>query len=350
MLFRSANDVVFKPHEGYTFTTDSTEGFSNTKFNLVSHGFFEGEKIYVFGTLSNGTTPSPVPEGEYFIYQCSSNSFRLKDASGNGINSTGNIYFAYSPEVILDRDRNFIQAGNFGLKTVDDLISSSNNQLVDKYWDVFYNPSNNNVRVFARLGNDIEQIQTSILSVDVISNETTQVINAGDPVYYAGKDLGTKMPKVGRALASVSSKMSAIGLANQSIQPGDRGSITILGETSKIDTTLISGLSSTPANNIGKVVFVGSNGGLTLLKPNSNSNVVQPIGILLVQDATDGSIMVNHPASFTDLPDLPENYIWAGATNDEIKLHYLSPTSFKRTYDAINDEWTFQLEIGRAHV
>ena len=68
-----------------------------------------------------------------------------------------------------------------------------------------------------------------------------------------------------------------------------------------------------------------------------------PIGILLVQDATDGSIMVNHPASFTDLPDLPENYIWAGATNDEIKLHYLSPTSFKRTYDAINDEWTFQL-------
>lgn len=339
----TGNDVVFKPHQGYTFTTDSIDGFSNTKFNITSHGFFDGEKIYVFGTLSNGTTPSPVPAGEYFVHQCTVNSFRLKDANGNTVNSTGNIYLAYSPEVILDRNRNFIQAGNFGLKTVNDLISSSSNQLEDKYWDVFYNPNNKNIRVFARLGNDVEQIQTSILSVDVMSGESSGTINPGDPVYYIGKDLATKLPKVGRAEASESNKMSAIGLANQSIAPGSRGSITILGEISGINTTTIDSLSVIPEDNIGKVVFVGSNGGLTLLKPNSNTNVVQPIGLLMRLDSTDGAIMVNHPSSFSAIPDLPEDYIWAGATNNEIKVHYLSPTSFERTYDSGTGIWTFRL-------
>lgn len=338
-----ANDVVFKPHELYTFTTESIDGFSNTRFNLTAHGFFEGEKIHVFGTLSDGTTPSPVPEGDYFIRDCTANSFRLKSLGGTNVSSTSNIYIAYSPEVIIDRDRNLIQAGNFGLKTVDDLISPTSNQIADKYWDVFYNPNNNNIRVFARLGNEVEQIQTSILSVDVINGETSEIINPGDPVYYLGKDFTTKLPKVGRAKASDAAKMSAIGLANMTLIPGARGAITILGEVSGIDTTTIGGLSPTPANNIGKVLFIGSNGGLTLVKPNSNTNVVQSIGLLMRQDNVDGSIMVNHPATFTEVPDLPEDYIWAGATNDEIKIHYLSPTSFKRTYNAIDDEWTFQL-------
>jgi hypothetical protein len=139
------NDIILKPHEGYTFTTDSAAGATQTVFTYTAHGLFDGEKVYIFGTLIDGVTPSPVPEGEYFVADTTTSTFRLKDAGGAYVNSTGNIYVSYSPEIIIDRDRNIIQAGNFGLKSIDDIIDSTSNQLIEKAWDVFHNPTNGNV-------------------------------------------------------------------------------------------------------------------------------------------------------------------------------------------------------------
>lgn len=338
------NDVILKPHEGYMFTTDSVTGTTQTIFGYNSHGLFNGERIYVQGTLINGTTPSPVPAGEYFIADATTNTFRLKTAGGSYVGSTGNIYISYSPEIIVDRNRNVIQAGNFGLKSVDDIITATSNQLSEKAWDVFHNPTNGNVRVFARVGNDVEQIETSVISIDVKSAEVSDNILAGDPVYYVGKDFATGLARIARAKASNSEKMSAIGVAQSTISPNSRGSIILLGEVKGFNTTNLSGALPDGASNVGRVVYVSESGGLRLSQPNTNTNISQQIGILIREDATDGAIIVNHPNSFVSLPNLPENYIWAGVTNDIATAHYLLPTSFERTYNATAERW----EIGLA--
>lgn len=337
------NDVIFKPHEGYTFTTDSATGQTQTIFGYTSHGLFDSERVYVFGTLIDGTTPSPVPQGEYFVANATINSFRLKDAGGAYVDSVGNIYISYSPEIIIDRDRNVIQAGNFGLKSVDDIIDTDSNQIVEKTWDVFHNPTNGNVRVFARVGNEVEQIETSILSIDVKSAETSTTISTGDPVYYVGKDFATGLARVAIAKASDNTKMRAIGVASNDIAPGARGSITLLGEVGGFDTTGLSGALPNGTSNLGRVVYVAENGGLMLSQPKTLDNISQQIGILIREDASDGAIMVNHPSSFVSLPSLPENYMWAGITNDVATAHYLLPTTFKREFNNSTGAWKIGL-------
>ena len=338
------NDIILKPHEGYLFTTDSATGTIQTVFGYIAHGLFNGERVYVLGTLIDGVTPSPVAEGEYFVADATANTFRLKDAGGAYVGSTGNIYISYSPEIIVDRDRNVIQAGNFGLKSIDDVIDSASNQLTEKAWDVFHNPTNGNVRVFARVGNDVEQVETSILSIDVKSAEASDTIAAGDPVYYVGKDFATGLAKVARAKASDNTKMRAIGVAQASITPNSRGSVTLLGEVGGFDTTNLDGALPNGTSNVGRVVYVAESGGLRLSQPNTTVNISQQIGILIREDATDGAIMVNHPSSFVSLPNLPENYMWAGVTNDVATAHLLLPTTFKRTFNNAEGRW----EIGLA--
>lgn len=338
------NDVILKPHEGYLFTTDSATGTTQTVFGYTAHGLFDGERVYVLGTLIDGVTPSPVAEGEYFVADAMANTFRLKDAGGGYVGSTGNIYISYSPEIVIDRDRNVIQAGNFGLKSIDDVIDSTSNQLTEKAWDVFHNPTNGNVRVFARVGNDVEQVETSVLSIDVKSAETSDTIAAGDPVYYVGKDFATGLAKVARAKASDNTKMRAIGVAQTAITPNSRGSITLLGEVGGFDTTNLPGALPNGTSNVGRVVYVAEDGGLRLSQPNTLANISQQIGILIREDATDGAIMVNHPSSFVTLPSLPENYMWAGITNDVATAHLLLPTTFKRVFNNAEGRW----EIGLA--
>lgn len=338
------NDVILKPHEGYLFTTDSATGTAQTIFSYTAHGLFDGERIYVFGTLIDGVTPSPVPEGEYFVTDTTADTFRLKDAGGAYVSSTGNIYISYSPEIIIDRDRNVIQAGNFGLKSIDDIINSASNQLTEKAWDVFHNPTNGNVRVFARVGNDVEQIETSILSIDVKSAETSDIIAIGDPVYYVGKDFATGLAKVARAKASDNTKMLAIGVASMQISPNSRGSITLLGEVGGVNTAGLPGSLPNGTSNVGRIVYIKEDGGLTFSRPNTSDNVIQLIGIIIREDATDGAIMVNHPSSFVSLPNLSENYIWAGVVDDIATAHYLLPTTFKRTFNNTEGRW----EIGLA--
>jgi hypothetical protein len=339
------NDIILKPHEGYTFTTDSVTGATSTVFEYTTHGLFDGERVYVNPTLVDGVTPSPLAAGEYFVADATINTFKLKDAGGAYADSTGNIYISYSPEILIDRDRNVVQAGNFGLKSVDDVIELSGGagQIAEKHWDVYHNPTNGNVRVFARVGNEVNQIETSVLTIDVKSSETSVTIAAGDPVYYTGREFSTKLAKVARADASDSDKMRAIGLATTSIAPGARGTVTILGEVASLDTSGLSGALPGGASNVGRVVYVGVGGGLTLSQPDTQTNTAQQIGIFIREDGSDGAIMVNHPSSFVSLPNLPENYIWAGVSGDEAIAHYLSPTSFKRTFDAGSDTWTISL-------
>lgn len=342
-LEQISNDVVFKPHEGYTFTTDGASGLVSTVFSYISHGLFNGEKIFVFDNLSDGTTPSPVAAGEYFVSDATNDTFKLKTAEGSYVNSAGNIYISYSPEIVIDRDRNVLYAGNLGLKSVDDVISTASDQLSQNAWDVFHNPTNNNVRVFARVGNDIQQIQTSITSIDVKSGEATEIIRVGDPVFYVGSDLGTGLGLVKRSKSLDDETMLAIGVASASMQPGQRGSVTLLGTVTGINTTSMPGKLPGDVSNVGRVVFVAANGGLTLTTPNTLSEKYQAMGVLISDTGSVGTVVVNHPSSFVSLPNLPADYVWVGGTNDEATAHRLSPSSFKRTYNGLTQTWTLSL-------
>lgn len=318
----TTDSVVFNSESSYDFQTDSVSGVTNTIFTYSSHGLFNGEEVFVAETLNNGD-PSPVASGNYTVVDASLDSFKLFDGVGN-VASTGNIKILYSPQLILDRDYNIIQSGNFKVKGLSEDPDIS--QIKDGTWDVYQNTSNGNVRVYARIGDIVAQPDAAVVSIPV-KNTSGIAINAGDPVYFMGTDPVKRTVLVGRADASDENKMKAIGLAQTAIPNNSQGNVTILGGLKRIDTTAIDG--ATGLDDAGKKVFVKPGGGLTLTSPVNTAGESQAIGILYVDDATEGEIFVNHPQILLDLPALPENYIWVGITNDEATAHRLNVDSFQ---------------------
>lgn len=329
----------FKPHEGFSLTTSEAEsnGVKTTFKTATPHGLFNGELVFVENTDITG---------EYIIDDSTSDSFSLRFNGGNEyLNIQSNVDIKYAPEIIIDENRNLISSGNFGIKTIDDVINLDSNQLSENYWDVFHNPTNKNTRIYARVGNNINQIETSILSIDV-QNSGNQEIKKGDPVIYSGKNFGVQIALINKAFASNTlnqTKIRAIGVAGMDIVPGSKGTVILLGEVSGINTKSIPG-AIIGGSNIGRVLFLKEDGGLTFTRPLTDYNLIQQIGIVVNDDEENGIILVNHPNSFVELPDLPKDYIWIGDTNNAAVAHKLVGTSFKRTWDENEEIWKIELK------
>ena len=318
----TSDAIALNAETAYTFQTTSVTGSSNSVFTIVGHGFFNGEEVYVTQYLNDGVTASGLTPGNYFVTEATLNTFKLR--SGNtAVLATGNIKINYTPKLLLDRDFNVIQSGNFKLKENAEI--PDNSQIKEGTWDIYHDTSNGNVRVYARVDNKIVQPDSSTVSFPV-KNSSTSTITAGAPVYLTGQDPVRKVITVAAADAAVPAQMSAIGVAQTSIAAGGVGNVTAFGII-KLDTSSLDG--ATNLDDSGKVVFVKSGGGLTLTAPDFTVDQVQPLGILFKESATDGEIFINHPDTLNDLPPLGNNYIWVGTTQNEAVAHQLNSDSFQ---------------------
>ncbi|AEZ65680.1 virion structural protein and packaging [Cyanophage S-TIM5] len=336
----TSDSVVISSDTGLTFQTDSVTGTPAT-FTYNNHGLFNGEKVFVLSTLSNGD-PSPLTSGEYTIADADLNSFKLFDGSNN-VPSSGNIRINYFPQITLDSSYNVIQSGNFKVKDLDDTPDVS--QIADGTWDVYKNTTSGNIRVYARSGNTVFPLEGASAVTLEIKNGGANTIAQADPVYFTGVDPIKKRVIVEKADAANSNKMRAIGLANSSIPAGQIGIITIFGELTNLNTSAING--GTSGDDSGKTLYVKPSGGLSLTPTLVANGIRQPVGILVNESATEGRIFVNHP-NINESEALPSGYIWIGSTQDTQAAYRLNTNNFQ-TFTAndgelevnLNDEITF---------
>lgn len=336
----TSDSVVMSSETGLTFQTDSVTGTPAT-FTYNGHGLFNGEKILVLSTLSNGD-PSPVTAGEYTIADADLNTFKLYDGTNN-VSSSGNVRINYFSQIALDSSYNVIQSGNFKVKDLDDTPDVS--QLADGTWDVYKNTTSGNVRVYARSGNSVFPVDSSSAITLEVKNGGSTPIAAARPVYFTGVDPIKKVVVVEEASADDPNKMKAIGLSNAFIPAGQLGVITIFGELKDVDTSAIN--AGTSGDDAGKVIYVKPGGGLSFTPTTFSGGIRQPIGVLVEEDATEGRIFVNHP-NINEAEFLPSGYIWIGSTQDTQTAYRLNTNNFQ-TFTAtdgelevdLNDEITF---------
>ena len=244
----TADSVALNAETSYSFQTTSVTGASESIFTITGHGFFNGEEIYVTQYLNDGTTASGLTPGNYIISEATLNTFKLRSGNTNVL-ATGNVKLTYAPRLLLDRDFNVIQSGNFKLKENAEI--PDNTQIKEGTWDIYHDTSNGNVRIYSRVNNKITQPDSSTISFPV-KNSSGSTINAGTPVYLTGQDPIKKIVTVAAADAAVPTQMSAIGITQASIAANDVGNVTAFGLL-RLDTSSLDG--ATNLDDSGKVVF-----------------------------------------------------------------------------------------------
>ena len=321
----STNGVSVVSQTATPFQTDSVT--SNT-FTYVAHGLFSGERVNVRPQLSDGTTPSPIATGDYIVINATNNTFQL---SGNGTTptpSSGNVYLAPYEEIEIDAESNYFSTGNFAYK--DLRLAPADGQVEDGHWDVYHNPVNGNLRVFARAGNTLIEPEGPGLSIEVKNSSTTETIPAGYPIYIVGYDVVGKVAKVAISKTSNADTMPSVGVMKETIAPGGRGYAVFLGRIERLNTSSLPGSNGGGTADEGRVLYVGGNGGLTLTPPPpAEDKGIQAIAVLLRQDSTNGAIVVNNPSAFTGQPPLPEGYVWVGDSDDIAQARRLNSDSFQ---------------------
>ena len=320
----SSDSIALSADTPYTFQTDSIVGTSDTTFTYNAHGLFNGEEVFVTEFLNDGVTNSGVPLGNYTIAEASLNTFKLYDGITNVL-ATGNVKINYSPKLLLDSKYNVTQSGNFKVKGLSEIPDDS--QIEEGRWDLYQNTSNGNVRIFSRVNNKIFQPDSATISIPV-KNSGLSTITAGTPVYFTGQDPIKKLVTVDVANPSDPAKMISIGVVQSDIVSNGLGDLTIFGSL-KVDTSALDG--ATGGDDSGKVVFVKPGGGLTLIQPDITVDIVQKIGVLFQESATNGEIFINHPETSFGLPPLQDDYVWVGDTGDVATAKKLNVDSFKQS-------------------
>lgn len=311
-----------------TMTPFQTDSVASNVFTYVAHGLFNGERVYVYPELANGTTPSPLSTGDYVVINATNNTFQLSSNGTTPVTSTGNIYLAPYEEIEIDAEANYFSTGNFAYK--DLRLAPADGQIEDGHWDVYHNPVNGNLRVFARAGNTLIEPEGPGLSIEVKNSSTTETIPAGYPIYIVGYDVVGKVAKVAISETSNADTMPSVGVMKETIAPGGRGYAVFLGRIERLNTSSLPGSNGGGTADEGRVLYVGENGGLTLAPPPpAEDKGIQAIAVLLRQDSTNGAIVVNNPSAFTGQPPLPEGYVWVGDSDDIAQARRLNSDSFQ---------------------
>jgi hypothetical protein len=147
---------------------------------------------------------------------------------------------------------------------------------------------------------------------EVVKNVTGSTIAKGTPVYITGVS-GTT-PTIGPADATDSAAMPVVGLAAESINNNNTGTIIVTGLLEGVNTSSINDPDATGA--AGEIVYVSNTPattlGLTYKKP-IGPYLIQNVGIVVKYAAgTAGSIQVSCIGRTNDLPNLATGRIWAG--------------------------------------
>lgn len=150
-------------------------------------------------------------------------------------------------------------------------------------------------------------------------NDTVSTITKGTPVYITGYS-GNRV-LIAPAEAGNSAKMPAVGLLETDIAANSNGHYTILGVAKNLNTT---------GYQVNETLYVGTNGGLTNVRPTGATTLIQNIG-KVVNVGNNGEILVMGPGRSNDVP----NTITARTglyTNDAngIRLYDLDSSNYLR--------------------
>jgi hypothetical protein len=308
-------------------TPFQTDSVTSNVFTYTAHGLFNGERVFVRPFLANQTTPSPVPAGDYVVINATNNTFQISEDGVTPEVAGSNIFLSQYEEVVIDANSNIYSSGNFAYKDLN--LAPDNGQIEDGHWDVYYNSSNGNVRIFARAGNTLIEPEGPGLSIEVKNSSTSQTLQAGTPVYITGYDPVTKIAKVAKSDTSDPDTMPSIGVLKNTLGPSGRGYVIFLGRIENLDTDGLPGSLGGGTADEGRVLYVAEGGGLSLSSPTGTVGRAQAIAILVKQSPTAGVIVVNNPATFTGLPPIPENYVWVGDSDDLAAARRLDSDSFQ---------------------
>lgn len=174
------------------------------------------------------------------------------------------------------------------------------------------------VKVNSSIGSNASTTTTHIH--EEVKNVETFTMSAGTPVYAISEVGASGVIRVGKADASDSSKMPAIGVLSEDIDANSNGDSILVG----IFNTNISGFSNLDEN---QVLYVAAGGGLTNVKPSGQGNLIQNVAIVL--KANDiGSIsqgmQVTVVGRTNDIPNLDSGNIFIGDTNNQYEIKSLT--------------------------
>ena len=122
-------------------------------------------------------------------------------------------------------------------------------------------------------------------------NDTVSTITKGTPVYIVGYS-GNRV-LIAPAEAGNSAKMPAVGLLETDIAASSNGHYTILGVAKNLNTT---------GYQVNETLYVGTNGGLTNVRPTGATTLIQNIG-KVVNVGNNGEILVMGPGRSNDVPN-----------------------------------------------
>jgi hypothetical protein len=148
---------------------------------------------------------------------------------------------------------------------------------------------------------------TDRTSIGIVNIGNGGPIAKGTPLYIKGFDVGSGLTIVGPASSSRLNKMPAVGLSADNLLESGSGSLTALGILTNYDTTALTS---------GQQLYVGPNGGLTTQLP-TGSFYVQNIAVVGRININDGELLVEHPGTYFQLPNLPKDWIWYGGNGGQ---------------------------------
>ena len=162
---------------------------------------------------------------------------------------------------------------------------------------------------------DLSGITSSFNPSDVetvyerVKNTSGSIVYKGTPLAVVPGQTSGNISDVVPADASDPNKMPAVFIANEDIADEAEGEAVLFGRFSGVDTSLYQS---------GTTVYVAVGGGWTATKP-VWPNLIQNLGVITKQHATNGGGVVTGVGRANALPNLTAGKIWVGSANYPIE-------------------------------
>lgn len=133
-------------------------------------------------------------------------------------------------------------------------------------------------------------------------NKSGGTLLKGTPVHAITPVSSGQIVEVIAARADTASAMPATLVLDEDLNDEAEGNAIVTGFIQGVDTSLFTA---------GDVLYVGSTGGYTNVKP-TGTDLIQNLGVVVKSDASAGSGIVYGSGRSNDVPNIPQNYIWLG--------------------------------------
>jgi len=133
-------------------------------------------------------------------------------------------------------------------------------------------------------------------------NAGGSTIEKGKFVYISGYNTLNSYIEVSLADNTSASTMPAFGITMEAISAGSTGKVLQQGKMTGLNTDGIAE---------GTILYVGTSGDWVTTKPTGTA-LIQNVGLVLRDDASDGHIHVGGSGRSNDIPNIPDGKIWIG--------------------------------------